>query len=362
MMAISFLAAAFFLVKEMKRKESQNLMRAFPKKILKGKPATTEDYLWNVIGGFIVGYKVLPVFLDFNSFANDPQHFLLNYNGNFIGGLIFAAAVCYLKYLDIQKERKKYPEPTEITMMVMPHQMVGDITLLAALSGLVGAKVFAGLESPSTFFQTLLSPFEGLTFYGGLFFGALTVIWYIRKKKISIIHMADAVAPSLILAYGVGRIGCQLSGDGDWGIANTAAKPSWFFLPDWMWSFRYPHNVIDSDGSGVFIPGCTGKYCTMLKEPVFPTPFYEAVVGILIFIFLWSIRKKLKVPGMLFSIYLILNGIERFMVELIRVNVRYEFLGISFTQAEMIALMMIALGIVGVILTRKRFQKQNQIE
>ena len=132
-----------------------------------------------------------------------------------------------------------------------------------------------------------------------------------------------------MLAYGIGRIGCQLSGDGDWGINNLAAKPEWMrFLPDWMWSYNFPHNVIRS---GIPMEDCGDKfwepYCYQLANPVWPTAFYEVVMTILIFSLLWSIRKRIKIAGIMFFTYLALNGVERFFIEKIRVNTKYDILG-----------------------------------
>jgi hypothetical protein len=146
-----------------------------------------------------------------------------------------------------------------------------------------------------------------------------------------------------MLAYGVGRIGCQLSGDGDWGIVNTAPKPSWLsFLPDWMWGFTYPHNVLND---GIPIPGCTGPHCFALPDPVYPTPFYEVIAALLLFGVLWSVRKRLNIAGQLTGVYLILNGLERFFVEKIRVNSEYSIFGFHPTQAEIISFLMIIAGI-----------------
>lgn len=88
---------------------------------------------------------------------------------------------------------------------------------------------------------------------------------------------------------------------------------------------------------------CAGKYCKELAVPVYPTSFYESVICILLFLFLWSIRDRIKIPGIMFGIYMILAGIERFFIELIRVNTKYHFI-IDFTQAELISLLMIAGG------------------
>jgi prolipoprotein diacylglyceryltransferase len=149
-----------------------------------------------------------------------------------------------------------------------------------------------------------------------------------------------------MLSYGVGRLGCQLSGDGDWGIANTAPKPGWMSgLPDWMWSFKFPHNV---NNEGIPIPGCVGRWCHELPEPVFPTSFYEFLMAAVLFAVLWGIRKRIQVPGLLFSIYLIMNGAERFLIEQIRVNSLYTFGSIQVTQAQIISSLLIIIGIFGV--------------
>jgi prolipoprotein diacylglyceryltransferase len=126
---------------------------------------------------------------------------------------------------------------------------------------------------------------------------------------------------------------------------NAAPKPGWMgFLPDWFWSFRYPHNVIDE---GILITNCTGPHCHMLVIPVFPTPFYETILGLVIFGILWGLRKKLTVSGHLFCVYMILNGFERFFIERIRINKVYDLLGIHLTQAEIIAVLLVLMGSIG---------------
>jgi prolipoprotein diacylglyceryltransferase len=153
------------------------------------------------------------------------------------------------------------------------------------------------------------------------------------------------VAPALLLAYGIGRIGCQMSGDGCWGMVNLNPKPEWLgFLPGWMWAFDYPNNVINA---GILIPGCEGSHCHVLGQPVYPTPFYETVMALLLFAVLWMIRKRVRIHGYLFSIYLILNGMERVTIEQLRVNIQYDFLGMKITQAEIIAVGLIAAGFAG---------------
>ncbi|MBK5271219.1 MAG: prolipoprotein diacylglyceryl transferase, partial [Bacteroidia bacterium] len=183
----------------------------------------------------------------------------------------------------------------------------------------------------------------GLTFYGGLICASLAIWWYAKKHKIGFWHLNDAAAPTLMLAYSLGRIGCQVSGDGDWGIENVKSKPfSW--LPDWMWSYTFPHNVNEA---GIKIPGCTeAKYCNELPVGVFPTSFYEIVICFILFLLILSLRKKFKVPGTLFAFYLVLNGVERFFIEKIRVNVRLDIFGFHPTQAEVISSLLFLTGII----------------
>jgi len=228
--------------------------------------------------------------------------------------------------------------------------------MIAAVSGIIGAKVFHNLENMGAFIADpigQLMAFSGLTFYGGLIAGAASVIWYTRKYKINILHLIDSAAPALMLAYGIGRIGCQLSGDGDWGVDNLTPKPEWMsFLPDWMWSFNFPHNVINA---GVPIKDCVGNFCMELVNPVWPTAFYEVVMSLIIFGILWSVRKQIKVPGILFFIYLIFNGVERFFIEKIRINTEYNILG-GITQAEIISLCLVIIGFLGCILLYKKYK------
>ncbi|MDB4083370.1 prolipoprotein diacylglyceryl transferase, partial [Vicingaceae bacterium] len=146
------------------------------------------------------------------------------------------------------------------------------------------------------------------------------------------------------------RIGCQLSGDGDWGMPNDAPKPDWMsFLPDWMWAFDYPNNVLNIDLQKDFhsmgLESITGN--------AWPTPFYETVMAFIIFGILWSLRKKMLVPGVMFSLYLAFNGVERFFIEKIRINPDYHFLGIEATQAEIIAVLLFMSGITGIFFFRK---------
>jgi prolipoprotein diacylglyceryltransferase len=225
----------------------------------------------------------------------------------------------------------------------------------------------------------------------------VAIAWYARKHSISVRHFADSIAPALMIAYAIGRVGCQVAGDGDWGVYNSAykldanneviladsidfentvkANTAYFsrdmaefgrvehrrfpqpaalgFLPTWLFAYQYPHNVNEA---GVPIAGCEDRYCRQLPSPVFPTPFYELIACSLLFLLLWSIRKKIAVPGSLFCLYLILNGLERFFIEKIRVNNRLNFLGMHPSQAEIISSILILTGVIGWFLLRHKYR------
>lgn len=348
--ALAFVIGGLVASKEMKRKEEEGLISSFKKKVKIGEGITTYEILSAVIGGFIIGFKLIHAFFNYQFLVNDPQGFILSWEGNLLGGILVAALFVYSKYKE--KEKTKLPEPKWVEKTIFPHQLVGNMIMIAAISGIIGAKIFANLENWDDFVNDPLGQifsFSGLTFYGGLILGTLSVGYYAKKNNIKLEHLVDVFAPVLILAYGIGRMGCHFSGDGDWGIVNTASKPDWMsFLPDWMWSYNYPNNVINA---GELIPGCEGNFCHQLAENVYPTPFYEIIMAGLIFVFLWSIRKKIKIAGVLFCIYLILNGIERFLIEKIRIN--HDMIG-EQTQAEIISFSLILIGILGIYFLNKR--------
>jgi prolipoprotein diacylglyceryltransferase len=120
-----------------------------------------------------------------------------------------------------------------------------------------------------------------------------------------------------------------------------------------MWSYRYPHNVNEMDPQ-VLIPGCEGKYCNQLEFGVYPTPFYEVIACFILFLILWSLRKRFTVPGTLFGFYLMLNGFERFFIEKIRVNTRLNIFGFQPTQAEVISSLLFVAGLVIWIVLKRR--------
>lgn len=346
LVAISFLLAAWTLRKELMRKEALGLLTGTTQTVTKGGPAPVSDVFWNAVFGLLIGSKIGYAIFNSDDFFANPQAAILSLKGNWWMGGVFGMVSGYLKYREYEKERRK--EPVKQHVKVMPSDMITEFTMMAALGGMIGAKLFHLLEYWEDFVQDPIGLFfsgSGLTMYGGLIVGAVAVLWFAKKNSIPLLMLCDAAAPGLMLAYGTGRIGCQLAGDGDWGIVNTMAKPDWMgFLPDWFWSFTYPHNVVNE---GILIPACEGNYCAELPQGVFPTPLYESIACILLFFVLWSMRKRIQLPGQLFSLYLVLNGMERFCIELIRVNSKYHIGDFAFTQAQLISSLLMIAGFTG---------------
>ncbi|WP_158827876.1 prolipoprotein diacylglyceryl transferase [Mucilaginibacter lacusdianchii] len=346
--ALAFMSAYWAFVQEFKRKEKLGYVHPFQQTVTIGEPASVTELASNAIFGFILGYKLVDVVFNYSEFVNNTQDFILSSRGNWLGGIIGAAAIAYWAYYEKKKEQLAEPVTKQVT--AHPHELMGTLLIWAAVWGFAGAKLFNALENWDDFMRDpvgMLIGFSGLTFYGGLICGGAAVLYIANKHGVKPLTMLDIGGPGMMLAYAVGRVGCQMAGDGDWGIPNLAAKPNWLsWAPDWMWAFKYPHNVSQADTP---IPGCVGKYCFELKLPVYPTPFYECIACLLLFAFLWSIRDRIKTPGLMFGIYLILNGIERFFVELIRVNTRYNVAGLSFTQAELISSILVLSGIIMIV-------------
>ncbi len=221
-----------------------------------------------------------------------------------------------------------------------------QVTLLAVVFGIAGSKILSLMENWGDFLKDPLamafSP-GGLTWYGGFVLAAIAIYWATRRKHLKFSRVADALAPALIIGYGVARLGCHFSGDGDYGKPTT--------LP---WGVNYSHGIVPPSVAfrgfphiEHMFPGGVVPNNTLLH----PTPIYEFFAGILIFYFLWKIRKKIGPDGKLFMIYLVLAGMERFFMEFIRLNPR---LVLGLTEAQLVAAVLIAVGSFGFIRLNKQ--------
>jgi phosphatidylglycerol:prolipoprotein diacylglycerol transferase len=155
---------------------------------------------------------------------------------------------------------------------------------------------------------------SGLVWYGGAIGGAIGVLGWMRWRHTLELRMLDMCATALALGYAIGRIGCQVSGDGDYGIRSS--------LP---WAMGYPHGTVPTP------PGVR----------VQPTPIYETVTMCLLAYLLWQLRDRVR-PGVVFALYLVGSGLERFLVEFIRRNSEV-FAGLTAPQLESIGLFVIGL-------------------
>ncbi|HDL17562.1 MAG TPA: prolipoprotein diacylglyceryl transferase [Bacteroidetes bacterium] len=192
-----------------------------------------------------------------------------------------------------------------------------SVVTWAAIGGIVGARVYFIIEHLHEFFLDPLGMIftgSGLTFYGGLFGGFLGVVWQIHKIPRPNLKIADMIAPLLLLGYGIGRIGCFLSGDGDYG------PPS-----DLPWAMAFPNGLVPTN------------------VPVHPTPVYESLMAVTLFAILWNLRKKNHPPGLMLSGMAVFYGVERFIAEFWRLTPKILWGWMS--MAQIISVILVITGI-----------------
>lgn len=213
-------------------------------------------------------------------------------------------------------------------------RLASTLVLWAAVGGLLGARLLFLFEQWPAFLAdpwSLIFTGAGFTWYGGLIGGVGAVTLCIKRYGLPWVEIIDAVAPAIALGHGIGRIGCHLAGDGDWGPPTT--------LP---WGVAYTEAIIGWD----YPPGVR----------VHPTALYETAAYLLIFAILWNRRTVPHQPGALFWGYLLLAGIARFLLEFVRVNPGVLF-GLSL--AQVMSLLMAAVG--GAMLLRNS-RREHQVE
>ncbi|EDM36959.1 hypothetical protein PBAL39_18834 [Pedobacter sp. BAL39] len=338
---LAFVLSYFTFYSEFKRKERVGVIATFEQPFFNN-GATAADYAEYGLLGFLLGFKVIGACFDLDLFWQSPLKYIFSLQGSWLAGTLICLLFSYLIYWYRKQEMLENNRKT--TIVVHPYQLMPKLMIWTAVWGFLGAKVFNFLENVQLYSSYSFAhylQYSGLTFLGGLTFGAMTYLYIGHKSGMRLIDLADIGSPGMMVAYGVGRIACQLSGDGDWGIVNNTEKP-FLWLPDWMWSFRFPYNVLNE---GSYISGCAGNYCTILPHGVFPTSFYESVLILTAFFIIWINRNRIRLPGLMFSIYLLVIGLERLLIEEIRLNYRYEVFGMHLSQAQMVSLLFILLGL-----------------
>jgi phosphatidylglycerol---prolipoprotein diacylglyceryl transferase len=221
------------------------------------------------------------------------------------GLMLWLAAVCAAWVLHLNF-RRFHVEADAISV-------VAFVTVI----GVIGAKLWHVFEDPSALFQDpvgMLFDRAGFAWYGGLIAGILTLMWQGRAAKTGALGMLDLAAPAAAVGYGVGRIGCLTSGDGDYGIPTS--------LP---WGMSFPHGLVPT------------------TQHVHPTPIYELIAALIIAFILWQRGKR--PTGEITGDYLVLSGLARFLVEFIRINPRIYF-GMSNAQVASIGSMIVGIAMI----------------
>jgi phosphatidylglycerol:prolipoprotein diacylglycerol transferase len=240
----------------------------------------------------------------------------------------------------------------EFKRLKLNPEIASNITLIALIGGVSGSKLLYLFEHWSSFMADPSIAFSpgGLTFYGGLILAAFSIFLYVRRKNISFLVAADLTSPGLILAYGIGRLGCHFAGDGDYGFPTT--------LP---WGTNYANGTYPPSQAFRDFPEITSRFPNGVvpdTTPCHPTGVYEFLMCALLAVFLWKIRLKTKPAGKLFMIYLVSSGVERLVIEFARLNPRL-FFGLS--EAQLISLVLIAGGTIGyVLLSRPTVPKTTE--
>lgn len=217
-------------------------------------------------------------------------------------GLMFALAFI-VSGLILAKRLKELDAPADWAY---------EIVLAGAVGGIIGAKLWFSLQEGDWSAGQIFSG-TGLVWYGGALGGAAAVVAYAAWRGVMNRTLLDAAAPALAAGYAIGRIGCQLSGDGDYGKVTDA-----------WWGMAYPHGTVPTP------PGVH----------VHPTPLFEILLMGLLALVLWRLRDRFA-PGVLFGIYLVASSIERFAIEFLRLN---EPLALGMTLAQWTSVVLIAVG------------------
>ncbi len=221
--------------------------------------------------------------------------------------------------------------------------LASSVIVWAAVGSLIGARLWLVLEDWPGFVRDpigFLVTGSGFVFYGGLVGGALAVTLLFRRHGVPWWQGADAAAPALVLGQAIGRIGCQLSGDGDWGAITSVP-----------WGAQYPYAVV----CGIPPAECGPDGKTVWPAGVFvhPTPVYETLTYLAVFAFLWWRRREPQPDGTQFAWYLILASGARFAVEFLRINPEAA---LGLTAAQWTSLGLVALGAAQLLRLQRRWR------
>lgn len=312
MMGIGFFVASLLLHKETVRK---NMVGDFSLELVMFLRGT---YI-AILSTLVISYFLEHGFSGFSSaLEHNPTPILLIIAGTILfGSLVF---------------RKSYQWANADTSAF--------IVVVSIIIGICGSKLLYVLEN---FSDILRAPFDmifspgGLTWYGGFILTTAIIYYFMRKKHIPFFRVCDAASPALMIGYGIARIGCHLAGDGDYGMPTN--------LP---WATNYENGTYPPSIAFRDFPEIVQKYgvngVVPDSIPVHPAPVYEFLAGLILFFVLWKFRTTIRRDGQLFMLYLVLAGIARFTVEIIRLNPRIMF---GLSEAQLFSGIMIIAGLIG---------------
>jgi phosphatidylglycerol:prolipoprotein diacylglycerol transferase len=214
-------------------------------------------------------------------------------------------------------------------------EIANAIVVWGAIGGIVGARIYDVADNWPAYAAnpaSIVFSGAGFVWYGGLIGGIIATWLVARYYGISFLIVADMCAPPLVLGQAFGRLGCQLSGDGDWGLPSK--------LP---WAMAYPKAIVGWNAGTVLKLDAHGQLVSGFYPGVrvHPTPIYEAILYVLVFFALWSWRKRTVANGQLLCMYLVFAGAARFLVEFLRINPRVLW---GLSEAQLISIVMMAAG------------------
>lgn len=202
-----------------------------------------------------------------------------------------------------------------------PPDWAYEMVFAALVGGLLGGRLYWLLQNPSKFSDVgAVFGGAGLVWFGGALGGAAGVLLWAYRKGMFNLQLLDLCSPALAMGYAVGRIGCQISGDGDYGTPT-----------DLPWGMAYPDGVVPTN------------------DVVHPTPIYETVSMGLAAWALWRARDAFR-PGVLFAFYLVFAGAERLLVEFVRRN---DAVVAGLTEAQLFSLVMVLAGLTWILIAAR---------
>jgi phosphatidylglycerol---prolipoprotein diacylglyceryl transferase len=323
LLVITFLICSYLLRYELKKQSESG-------KIPKIKISTSIRAFENlliIILVTLIGYKVVYLYFNINEF-NNFKEIVISVEGNIWGAFLFFIFSLLVLY--------RYENETKKNEYIDFYKLTYGLSLVIIIFSLVGMKVIGILECDvqGKSFISLLNEC-GTAFYGGLLGGLLGGFIFCKFYNFPFSYLLDSIAPVMMFGYSFGRVACHLSGDGCWGVENHFTKPIWLKIPNWLWAYNYPHNVINC---GIKIKYFEGKYAMVLDNPVYPTSLYEAIYAFGAFYVILRLRAIITKPYHLFITFIMLLAFERFIIGFIRNSSKYTFLGLHLSQAQYISL------------------------